>query len=179
MNLCICVCVCMGVSMCFAYITTITALIIIIENVNQSLANLRRTAIRLHFQNNCVSNKLNDMATNTKPNNKYAQQANNCTSGPWNVFFGTRSPNPMVDNVTKQKYAPSTILQFSHIEKITVPMLTYVISMTRINVIGTWDVLGCWLLFVLLLSSSSSISLSNSLLMDDDNVVCCCCCCSF
>lgn len=163
----------------FFYITTITALIIIIiVNVNQSLANLRRTAILLHFQNNCVSNKLNDMATNTKPSNRYAQQANNCTSGPWNVFFGTRSPNPMVDNVTKQKYAPSTMLQFSHIENITVPMLTYVISMTSINVIGTWDVFDCWLLLVLLLSSSSSsISSSNSLLMDDDNIVCGCCCC--
>lgn len=91
---------------------------------DQSLRSLSRAAIRLHFHINCASSRVNDMATNIKPTIKYTQQANNCKSGPWNVLRGTKSPlpKPIVDNVTKQKYALSTKLQFSHIENITVPM---------------------------------------------------------
>lgn len=108
---------------------------------NQSCANFSRTAIRRHFHSNCVSSKLNDIATSTRPNSKYEQHANSCNSGPRNVFFGSKSPKPIVDNVTKQKYAPSTILQFSHNENMTVPMQMYVVKIKRIIVIGTC---GLW-----------------------------------
>lgn len=104
---------------------------------DQSCVRLNRCAMRLHRHINCDSSKVNDIVTNIKPTITYVQQANNWRSGPWNVLCGTKSAKPMVDIVTKQKYAPSTKLQFSHMENIAVPMEMYTIKIDNMTNTGT------------------------------------------
>lgn len=104
---------------------------------SHSCARLNRIAIRLHRHINCDSNNVNDIVTRMRPTIKYVQQANNWRSGPWNVLRGTKSAKPIVDMVTKQKYAPSTKLQFSHTEKMAVPIEMYTIKIDTITNTGT------------------------------------------